>query len=134
MTTTRTKLNKPTYKTEKVLLDTGEVIYIKRCALANMETLLEIQERLLNYLVDCDGDIGLLFTREEVLTDLKTICNLLPIVSSKEEYLNFEDIQENWEQIIQLFFTDGLNEETRVISDITPSKVSKLHFLPYMKT
>lgn len=133
-TTSKTKIVKPSYKTEKVYLDSGEVTYIKRCSTEDMETLMEIQERLLNHLVDSDGELGPVLINPEVISDLKTVCSILPIVGKEDTYLDYEDIKENWEQLIKLFFTDGLNEDTRVITEIIPSKVSNLHFLGYMKT
>jgi len=132
--TVTAKTKKPTYKTEKVLKDDGTLIYIKRCSLDNMELLMETQERLIGHLLESDGEVGMLFTKPEVIVDLKAICSILPVVSNKEEYLDYEDIQENWEQLIKLFFTDGLDEDSRIMKEVSPSRVSNLHFLPYMKT
>lgn len=129
--TSSKKYLKPQYKTEKVLLDNGQTVQVGRCSLANLEFLLDIQDRLIQRYVECDGAIGLLFRDEDVISDLTNACLLLPIVGKEGEYLNYEDICENWEQLIVLFFNGGLNQDTRFTDNLLPSKISQLHFLPY---
>jgi hypothetical protein len=126
--------SKPSYNTLKVTLDNGSIVDIGRAALADMDLLLEIQERLINKYIEYDGAFGSIITELEVRSDLTTICGLLPIISSKnveQKYLNFNDICENWEQLITLFFNSALDINTREISDVSASKVSQLHFLPF---
>jgi len=128
------KSAKPQYKTEKVVRDDGSVVNICRCALADMDTLLEIQDRLTEAYVLCDGAIGEIITRPDVQADLQSICSILPLeqrLKGEVQYLNFEDIQENWEQLVALFFNGAIDQETRSISEVSPSRISRLHFLPY---
>jgi hypothetical protein len=131
--------SKPSYNTLKVTLDNGSVVDISRAVLADMDQLLEIQERLINKYIEADGSFGSLITDEDIRSDLKTLCGLLPIVSSKnsgingneQKHLDFDDISDNWEQLITLFFNSSLDINTREINDVSASKVSQLHFLPY---
>ena len=131
MTTTKLK---PSYKTETVKKDDGTIIQIGRVALSDLDTLLEIQDWLVYKYIESDGAIGKFIADPELRSKLQTLCSLLPIIGSKnveQEYLNFEDISENWEQLILLFFNGQINMENRQVNDISPSKVSQLHFLPY---
>lgn len=125
---------KPAYKTVRVTLDNGSSVNIKRCSLENTDTLLELQDELLEYYVKCNGYIGEIITDSVVREKLSAMCNILPIVStSKDEtYLDFEDIQDNWEQLVTLFFNGSLNEDRELENVTTPSKVSQLHFFPYV--
>lgn len=132
MTTTK----KPQYKLEKVTRDDGSVVNVCRCALADMDTLLDIQNRLAETYVMCDGAIGEVISKPEVQADLRSICSLLPLEQKTKgdvQYLNFDDISENWEQIVSLFFNGAIDQDNRAITEITPSRISQLHFLPYEK-
>lgn len=131
-----TNTKKPQYKLERVIKDDGTAVNVCRCALADMDTLLEIQDRLAEAYVLADGAIGEIITKPEVQADLKSICSLLPLEQrgkGEVQYLDFDDISDNWEQLVSLFFNGSIDEETRSIKDISPSKVSQLHFLPYEK-
>jgi len=128
--------SKPSYNTLKVTLDNGSVVDIGRAALADMDQLLEIQDRLINKYIELDGAFGSIITDPEIRSDLTIACSLLPIISSKnteQKHLEFSDIEDNWEQLITLFFNSALDHNTREISDVSASKVSQLHFLPYNK-
>lgn len=129
------KLNrKPSYKTESVILDNGITVQISRVALADLDTLLELQEQLIKAYVDVDGAIGKIIGDTVIQSTLKTICNLIPIVNPKAsdpEYLEFDTLSENWEQLVILFFNGGFDINTRTLKSIEPSKISSLHFLPY---
>jgi hypothetical protein len=72
--------NKPTYKTEKVILDNGTSVEIKRVAMKDLSTFMEIQERLLKKYFEADGALIDLMTDSDSIADLATICSLLPIV------------------------------------------------------
>lgn len=130
-----TKTNKPTYKTLRVKQDDGSEVVVKRCTLEHTQTLLELQDELLEDYARCNGAIGEIIAKPEVRTRLQTVCNLLPIVNAKEptEYLDFEKIQDNWEQLIVLFFNGSLNDDRQLVDVTTPSKVSELHFFPYVQ-
>lgn len=129
--------NKPQYKTEEVRKDDGTIVHVCRVSLKDLDTLLEIQDRLIEHYVEVDGAVGKLMADESVRADLTTMCSLLPIAEKTKtgevQYLNFEEIQEHWEQLIVLFFNAGLNIETRDLDQIIPSKISQLHFFPYME-
>jgi hypothetical protein len=129
------KPNKPMYKTLRVKLDDGSEVVVKRCTLQNTQMLLELQDELLEDYARCNGAIGEIIAKEEVRTRLQTVCNLLPIVSTKEpiEYLDFEKIQDNWEQLVVLFFNGSLNDDRQLVDVTTPSKISELHFFPYVQ-
>lgn len=131
-----TATKKPQYKTEKVVKDDGSVVNICRCALADMDTLLELQDRLVEAYILADGALGEIIAKPEVQADLKSICSLLPLdqkVKGETVYLDFEDIKDNWEQLVALFFNGAIDETSRKVEAVSPSKVSKLHFLPYQK-
>lgn len=132
--TTTLKSNKPTYKTLTVIKDNGQSVQIGRCSLASLETLMETQERLVSKYVKSNGAVGKLFLDPEVISDLEVACSLLPIVGKPDTYLDYSEILENWEQLILLFFNGGFNQDTREVDELKPSKVSQLHFLPYMET
>ena len=131
MTTTR----KPQYTTEKVVKDDGTVVSVCRCSFADMSTLLEIIERLVEAYVMCDGAIGEIISKPDIQADLKSVCSLLPLEqktkSGEVQYLDFEDISENWEQIIYLFFNGSINKDTREVTEISSPRISQLHFLPF---
>lgn len=131
MTTTK----KPQYKPEKVVKDDGTVVNICRCSFADTDTLLQIQDRLVEAYVKCDGAIGAIIGNEETQADLRSICSLLPLEQKTKggevQYLDFDDISDNWEQLVALFFNGSIDQNTRNVPDLAPSKVSQLHFLPY---
>jgi hypothetical protein len=131
-------IKKPNTSTLEVLLDNGKTVYIERCAAANLPILLENQKRLVELYVEVDGAIGLLFSSNEYIKEvnqlLNSICSILPIANTgKKETLNYEDIENNWEQLALLFFNGAIDVETRQITDIISSKVCELHFFPYRK-
>lgn len=128
---------KPQYKTEKVVKDDGTVVQIRRCNLKDLDLLLEIQDRLLKRYVEEEGALGKLMSDEAVRSDLTTACSLLPLAdktkTGEDQYLDFEDIQDNWEQLVVLFFNGSFDEDTRTSPTLLPSKVSNLHFFPYLE-
>lgn len=126
------KTTKPQYKTIKVILDNGTAVNIGRASLENIDTLLDVQDRLLEKYILEDGALGKLLLDTDFIADLKLICSLLPVIGTSNS-LNFEDIQENWEQLVTLFLNGGFNPETRRMDAISESEVAKLHFLPYGK-
>jgi hypothetical protein len=129
------KSTKPIYKTLKVQLDDGSSVQIKRCSLENTDTLLQLQDELLEYYVQCSGFIGEIITKDPVREKLTAMCNILPVVTTggKEEFLKFEEISDNWEQLITLFFNGSLNDDRELENVTTSSKVSALHFFPYLQ-
>lgn len=135
MTTVKSASLKPMYKTLKVTKDDGTVVEISRAAIDDYDTVLAIQDRLLEKYMEADLAFGQVISDPDVRSDLSTLCSVLPIVSAKnnpeKSYLNFNDICDNWEQLIKLFFNGSLNEDTRELENLTPSLVSNLHFLPY---
>lgn len=130
-----TSTKKPQYTTEKVTRDDGTVVNVCRCAFADMSTMLEIVDRLVEAYVMADGAIGEIISKPEVIADLQSICSLLPLEQKTKtgevQYLQFEDISENWEQLIYLFFNGSIIKETREVKDISAPRISQLHFLPY---
>jgi hypothetical protein len=117
-----TKTNKPAYKTLRVKLDDGTEVVVKRCTLENTQVLLELQDELLEDYARCNGAIGEIIAKPEVRTRLQTVCNLLPLVNAKDpaEFLDFEKIQDNWEQLIVLFFNGSLNDDRQLVDVTTP--------------
>ena len=128
---------KVTYQTEKVTRDDGSIVNVSRCALKDMPTLLEVQERLVRAYVECDGAVGAIMAEPSVQADLATICSLLPIEprpkSGEVTYLCFDDISANWEQLIYLFFNGSIDITNRNVPSISSSRIAALHFLPYDK-
>ena len=126
-------MKKPDHNSISVTLDSGKVVYITRTALANVESLLALQEKLVELYMECDTAIGSIITDDETVAVLTELCNLLPIKGT-DETLNYDDIKENWEQTILLFFNGGLDVATREVTFdkiLTASKVASLHFAPY---
>jgi hypothetical protein len=137
MSTTKSR---PSYKTEKVVYDDGKVVNIMRCAAEDMDKLMDLQDKLVERYVMADGAIGKYFTseyRDDLEADLRAICSIIPLVektkSGETQYLDYDLIKENWEQLISLFFNGDINEESRNLTSMSPCKISQLHFLPYME-
>lgn len=125
-------LKKPQYKLIQIKLDTGTSVQIGRASLENIELLTELQDKLLDKYTQADGSIGpLLASDEEFVSNLRTACSVLPIVGT-DSYLDYDDIKENWEQLIVLFFNAGFDSDNRRHSSIVQPKVSELHFLPFV--
>ncbi len=122
---------KPNYKPLRVSFDSGKVVQIGRCALSNLDTLLECQDGLLRKYIEADGALAVLMTDNEFISKLELACSVLPIVGSEDKCLDFEDIKENWEQIVTLFFNSSFDKNTRQMNTISQSEVSSLHFLPF---
>ena len=132
MTTTK----KPAYNLIKVLQDDGTYVQVKRCNAANLEEFLELMEALVKEYIICEGSISLLLVNPEMVSNLETLCSLLPIVSKSEEqaYLDFDKIKENWEQLVQLFFNKDLNSDTRETKALEAGKIAAMHFFPHIQT
>jgi hypothetical protein len=127
-------MKKPSISTIDVTLDSGKVVKIGRCALAKMDTLLEAQSSLIEAYIECDGAVGAILMDSDVIATLTLMCSVLPIHDT-DEFLKYEDICQNWEQLVLLFFNGGLNPTTREVSSeniLNPSWVASLHFLPYV--
>ncbi|MGL5923682.1 hypothetical protein [Chroococcidiopsis sp.] len=131
----KTYQNKPVYKTLTVTLDNGSSVQVARVAVSELDTLLELQDRLLQKYVEANGMLGTMIANEDVRSQLSSMCGMLPIVgkssSGEPQYLQFTDIQDNWEQLVTLFFNGSFDEEEREFTDVTPSKISRLHFFPF---
>lgn len=130
-----TRSMKPSYKTIKVKYDDGTEVQVKRCSLEDTATLLELQDSLLEAYVKCNGAVGELLYRTDIRDSLTTMCNMLPIVSTKEsnEFLDFSRIEENWEQLVLLFFNGSLDEDRELRDASVPGHVSQLHFFGYVR-
>lgn len=127
-------MKRPQTNSVEVLLDTGKVVQITRTALSNMDRLLQLQEQLIKMYINCDGAIGSIIASDEAVSALTELCSLLPVKDDKAP-LDYETIKDNWEQTILLFFNGGLDLDTREVSGdniLVPSKVSSLHFFPYV--
>lgn len=127
--------NKPQYNTLAVKKDDGTTVQVGRVALKDLDTLLNLQEKLIRAYVDVNGAIGQIMADEDITSVLASICSLIPVVEKKGGevvYLDYTEISENWEQLIVLFFNGGLNLDTRAADDVLPSQISQLHFFPYM--
>lgn len=129
--TTTVKMKKPQYNTLAVTKDDGSVVQVKRTTLDNLQTLIELQDKLIEAFITYEASMGEILLDEEARSSLEAICGLLPVVGKDNEYLEFKDIQENWEQLIVLFFHGGYDTERRELGTVKPSKVSDLHFLRY---
>lgn len=131
------KTNKPQYKTESVTRDDGTVCQVTRAAMKDVPAFLELQDKLLGRYVEVDGAFAKIMIDPDAIADLTAICSLLPLVektkSGETQYLSFEDIQDNWEQLIVLFFNGDLNPEKREAESISPSRIGQLHFFPYLE-
>lgn len=133
---TNTKISKTSYTPLTVLTNEGTELKVKRCSVKDISTLIEIQERLVQAYVKTEGALGVLLSDESIQADLKSMCSLLPLETKKNgevQYLEFESIEDSWEQIGYLFFNGSITADNRELTDITPSGVSNLHFLPYQK-
>ena len=128
---------KPIYKTLTVAKDDGTYVEVSRASMEDYNTVKAIQDRLLQKYIEADLAFGELIADAKVRGDLVTLCSLLPIVpargATETAYLDFNDICDNWEQLIRLFFNNEFDEESREVTGIAPSLVSNLHFLPYKK-
>lgn len=131
MTTTKNLKLRPQYKLLPVRKDDGSVVNVARTPMAQMQELIDVQDRLLEKYVVADGALSTLLLQPDFVADLELACGLLPIAGKEDEYLSFDDIKENWEQLVHLFFNSNFDTETRIHGSITQPKVSQLNFLPY---
>lgn len=123
--------NKPSYQTLEVVLDNGNKIRVRRTPQVNLKRLIELQGELVGKYLEVNGAISELLIQEDTVELIKEYLGLLPIQGKDDEYLNYEDIKENWEQLVKLVFNGSINEKTREIDNTTEPEVSKLHFLPF---
>jgi len=128
-----TTLKKSPYSTVKVVLDDGRTIQIKRCPAKDLETFLELMEALVKDYIVSEGSLLLMLAKPETVSNLETVCSLLPVAGKEDEFLSYSDIQENWEQLVQLFFNRDLNAETRESKALEPGKIASLHFFPHIQ-
>ena len=123
--------NKPSYQTLEVVLDNGNKIRVRRTPQVNLKRLIELQGELVGKYLEVNGAISELLIQEDTVELIKEYLGILPIQGKDDEYLNYEDIKENWEQLVKLVFNGSINEKTREIDSTTEPEVSKLHFLPF---
>ena len=123
--------NKPSYQTLEVVLDNGNKIRVRRTPQVNLKRLIELQGELVGKYLEVNGAISELLIQEDTVELIKEYLGLLPIQGKDDEYLDYEDIKENWEQLVKLVFNGSINEKTREIDSTTEPEVSKLHFLPF---
>lgn len=127
-------VTKKTYEPISVQLDNGQTVQVKRCTLSDLDELCKLQDKLLDFYIDCNGEIGKILANPEVVSILKSMCSLLPLVekvNGETVFLDYDSIKDYWEQTYVLFFNSGLDKNTREIKEINKSLVSNLHFLPY---
>lgn len=120
----------------EVVKDDGTVVKVRRCSVNDLELLTTLQDRLLGRYIEEDGAFGTIILDPSVQADLTTVCSLLPLeqkIKGETEYLKYEDIKDNWEQLILLFFNGSFDYEVGDVTDVSTSLVSKYHFLPYGK-
>lgn len=133
---TSTNSSKPSYQTLEVLLDDGTKVRIKRTTQNNLKELITLQDELIGLYVNADAAIASLLCDDSAVAIIKQYIGLLPIEGKKTEsggqvYLDYDNISENWEQLVKLVFNGSLDEKTRNIEGVTPSLVASLHFLPF---
>jgi hypothetical protein len=130
---TTSKNLKPAYNTLALKTNSGATIQVKRTSTANLSRLMVLQEELLVEYVRTDGALGALLSDDLVVEKIREFLGLLPVVGKEGEYLDYDLISENWEQLFTLVFNSAYDEEKRESIDVKPSLVSNLHFLPYPK-
>lgn len=130
---TTSKNSKPAYNTLPIKTNSGTVIQIKRTSTANLSRLMVLQEELLGEYVKNDGALGAILSDDLTVEKIREFLSLLPIVGKEDEYLDYDSICDNWEQLFKLVFNSAYDEETRESVDVKPSLISNLHFLPYPK-
>lgn len=132
---TKNTKEKPVYDDVQVQLNNGRTVTIGRCSLENYSRVSELQDMLLGKFFDCDAQIGILLSDNDTRALLDELCSYLPIKGNKGTnndtlFLSLEDIDEDWEQLIVLFFHGNLLPD-RTFGTPLPSKISALHFLAY---
>lgn len=134
---TSSTLNKPFYQTLEVKLDNQtKPVRVRRVPQEDVKKLISLQDELLKIYIEADGSLASILVDEYSVDLIKQFIGLLPIEGEKTEsgeqkFLNYDDISENWEQLVRLVFNGSLDEKTRNIDGVTPSLVSNLHFLPF---
>jgi hypothetical protein len=123
--------NKPSYQTLEVILDSGEKVRVRRTPQSNLKRLIELQGELVGKYLEVNGAISELFVQDDIVALIKEYLGLLPIQGKDETYLDYEDLKENWEQLVRLVFNGSIDEKTRKVEGTTEPEVSKLHFLPF---
>jgi len=129
--------SKPSYQTLEVVLDDGTKCRVKRTPQSNLKRLIELQSELTGKYVQSNGAIAELFVEDDVVELIREYVGLLPVQGKKDAdnndvYLDYEDIKDNWEQLVKLIFNGSIDEKTRAyVEGATEPEVSKLHFLPF---
>lgn len=123
--------NKPSYQTLEVVLDSGEKVRVRRTPQSNLKRLIELQGELVGKYLEVNGAISELFIQDDIVALIKEYLGLLPIQGKDEAFLDYEDLKENWEQLVRLVFNGSIDEKTRKVEGTTEPEVSKLHFLPF---
>lgn len=100
----------------------------------------ELYQELLQYFVHYNSSMGELLSDPSVVSLLKAIAEMLPVVGSNKTGINLDDLLDNgdWEQICQLFFTSSMQDDGEFevdkdgeIKAYKPSKLAKLNQLDF---
>lgn len=122
-----------TYKTT-----VNKVYIIQRSVRRDLDTIIELQKEILGKFMDSQLSMGDLVKDNESWELLKTLASNLNVLGQKEKGFNLEEIEEDLEQICQIFLTQSMNIETGVIDTnengeirFKPSLISELHQLNF---
>lgn len=111
----------------------GKSVAVKRSPLKDLQTLIDLQESLLSKYIEAGGEgFAALMLDDEFSTELATFINLIPLADGSGN-LAFEELDEDWEQLQQLVFNGNYSIDNANVMELSPSKFSKLNFLPFTK-
>lgn len=136
-------LTKPQEKTFVITYSTGEQIHVKRVSAAKLEDISTLLQNLFekflgyyDYSLNCIGD---------TLGDpacwgyIKAISAMLPVVGQEKPGINLDLLSEDYEQLMQIFFTQSVDLEQGAIElppenqVLKPSLIAQLYGQNFFK-
>lgn len=119
----------------------GTVDKVKRVKRDKLKDLIELQQEIIYYFLKSDLSVGVTISHPEVWSAITKIASLLLIVGNDKPGIKLELIEDDYEQLTQIFITSAeVDENGEFVNPRTmldsgnwyePSLVSKLHQLNY---
>jgi len=125
-------------RTDKVVYpDNGEIVLIKRVNRDNLKDFWELQCEVLEIYVKNNASFASIMMDDDGYTLLKTMCEMVPTKGTDKKFLDFERLEEDYEQLERLFCNSSITDnskESALEEGIKPSIISLLHRFDYSGT
>ncbi|PLS68535.1 MAG: hypothetical protein CV045_07420 [Cyanobacteria bacterium M5B4] len=128
-----------TFNNIEVVYSNSHKYHINRVSNENFQSFAELLEKITIQYYKYDGAIGEMLQVPEIVEDFENLCSIIPVkkvqggkIGKEEEFLDWEMIRDNWEQLVILFCNSGLTED-RDATPIAPPLLAKLNFLSTSK-